>query len=145
MIACLFLCSCVGIDSGGKFDDFTNDFFTSELASNTMNLHFTLSNPDAHGLADCQASLGHISDEARQNEKNQLEDYADFLDSINFNSLSKKQKLDYEVLSDFVSTELALNDYYFYQEILSPSGGIHIQLPLLLAEYRFDSKKDIEN
>ena len=145
MIACLFLCSCVGIDSGGKFDDFTNDFFTSELASNTMNLHFTLSNPDAHGLADCQASLGHISDEARQNEKNQLEDYADFLDSINFNSLSKKQQLDYEVLSDFVSTELALNDYYFYQEILSPSGGIHIQLPLLLAEYRFDSKKDIEN
>ena len=142
---CFFLSSCSPINSGKKFDSITNDFFTSELSSNSLNLHYTLSNPKKYNISQSEFSLGHISSNQCEKDKKKIKEYLNSLKHINYNSLSKKQKLDYDVLSDYLLTQLKLYDYYFYQEFLSPSGGIHIELPLLLSEYRFNSKDDIEN
>ena len=143
-IAALCMCSCSGISSGNTFDNFTNDFFINELSSNSLNRHYTLSNPAAYKIPSGKPSLGDMSSQARKSQKEALENSLNSLHKIKQKSLSKKQQLDYEVLDDYLSTRLSLCDYDLYEEILSPSSGIQVQLPLLLAEYKFNTVDDIK-
>ena len=67
------------------------------------------------------------------------------LEGFSRRSLSREEKLTYDVLSDNISRQQALKAFPYYEEILSPSSGITSQLPILLAEYRFDRKQDIDD
>ena len=40
---------------------------------------------------------------------------------------------------------MQLNEYYYYDTVLSPVIGLQAQLPVLLAEYRFDTMKDVDD
>ena len=37
-------------DQNQKFEEYTKELFCSEVASNTINLHYTLKNPEDYGL-----------------------------------------------------------------------------------------------
>lgn len=37
------------------------------------------------------------------------------------------------------------NSFYYFQELFSPSGGVQMQYPILMADYTFYSKKDIDD
>ena len=51
--------------------------------------------------------------------------------------LTRSQKLDRDVLADSMETLIAKDAFPYYEEILSPGGGIQTELPILLAEYPF--------
>ena len=38
---------------------------------------------------------------------------------------------------------VSCSDYYYYDEILKPNTGIQAELPVLLAEYQFESRRDV--
>ena len=46
---------------------------------------------------------------------------------------------------DYIETELLAEDLLLYSEVLSPVSGYQAQLPVLLAEYTFRTKQDIED
>lgn len=131
--------------SAGDFDSFLEAFFRSEVQSNTINLHFTLSNPENYGITETPITLGVISDEAVQKSHASLENTISALESYNYDSLSPKQQLTYDILCDYLQTELSASDLTLYDEILRPSTGIQAQLPVLYEEYRFYDKQDIED
>lgn len=49
------------------------------------------------------------------------------------------------LLSDYISRQQNLAAYPYYDEPLTPSGGVTSQLPVLLAEYTFRNTRDIKD
>lgn len=131
--------------STASFDSFLDDFFRTEVTSNTINLHFTLSNPENYGITETPVTLGDISEQALMESHASLENTISVLKSFDYDALTKEERLTYDVLSDYLQTELAVSDLTLYDEILRPSTGIQAQLPVLYEEYRFYDKKDIED
>lgn len=132
-------------NSAAAFDQFTSDFFRSEVATNTINLHYTLSDPKQYGIEHTPISLGTISDESASISNAQLENTLSVLADFDYDSLSLNQQLTYDVLSDSLHTVLTDSRYALYQEYLNPSSGIQAQLPILYAEYKFYTEEDVKN
>ena len=58
--------------------------------------------------------------------------------------LSKEQKLEYDILLQYLTLEKSLSQYELYSEPLGISSGAHCQMPILLSEYDFNCKEDID-
>ena len=128
-----------------SFDDFSEQFFRTEIASNTINLHFTLTNPENYGITDAPISLGNLSAQSADESRAALENTLAVLETFDYDKLSVRQQLDYDILSDSLHTATAASDLALYDEILRPSTGIQAQLPILYEEYRFYEKEDVED
>ena len=58
--------------------------------------------------------------------------------------LDKEEQFAAALLSWWVDAQLTLEDFYYYQEPLGPALGTQAQLPILLAEYSFRNREDID-
>ena len=67
------------------------------------------------------------------------------LETFNPQDLSTDERYTQQLLITSLSDELEGRQYFYLQEMFSPSGGIQIQYPILMAEYTFRCKKDIED
>ena len=128
-----------------SFEEFTHSIFLDEVTSNTINLHYSLKDPSAYGIRNYDISLGSFSKEARTQQKEALRTTLEKLSSYSYLTLSTEEKLTYEVLEDYLNTQLMFCNYELYQEPLSASGGLHVELPLLFAEYQFHSEQDVKD
>lgn len=128
-----------------SFDEFSEHFFRTEISSNTINLHFTLSEPEDYGITDPPISLGSLTPEAVDESRASLENALAVLKTFDYDSLSAREKLDYEILTDYLQMISDSSEFTLYDEILRPSTGIQAQLPVLYEEYRFYEKQDIED
>lgn len=126
------------------FDSFLNDFFCAEVSSNTINLHYTLANPENYGITDAKVSLGDLSEQAFKDSNARFENYLATLKDFNYRGLSTEQQLTYDVLEDYFKLQLDTADYYLYDEPLRPSSGVQAELPILFQEYDFHDKEDID-
>lgn len=127
-----------------RFEKFTSKVFCEEISSNTLNLHYTIANPDTYGVDPPEPSLGNASLSARQAACAALENYKNTLEQFDYTQLSSKNQLTYDVFQDYVNTELSAAGLLLYDEPLSETLGVQAQLPILLAEYTFRTKGDIE-
>lgn len=128
-----------------EFNRFLSEVFVEETSANTMNLHFTLSDPASVGITDYAVTFGDFSKEARKESRYAAKKLRARLDDFSYRSLSEDEKLVYDVLKDYLDRQIQLDDYFLYDEVLSPSGGTTSQLPILLAEYPFHNKTDVED
>ena len=119
--------------------------FQQEIAENTINLHFTLAHPNEVGIANYEVTLGDFSDSARADDLARTENYLTTLEAFSANNLSLEQELSRDVFIDYFELQLAMAPYSLYEEPLSPSGGVHAQLPLLFEEYAFYDEGDIKD
>ncbi|MCD7813530.1 MAG: DUF885 domain-containing protein [Lachnospiraceae bacterium] len=128
-----------------RFAAFTEEVFREELSGNTLNLHYLVADPSAYGLEDATVSLGNASTEAREASCATLENYRSSLLKFDYEKLSEKRQLTYDVFLSYLETELEAADLLLYDEPLGPMLGVQAQLPILLAEYAFRTKGDIED
>jgi uncharacterized protein (DUF885 family) len=131
--------------STGSFSDFCTTLFREEMKSNTMNLHFTLKDPKAAGIDSYEITLGSLSGDSPHNQARQLKKLSEELKKYSHRSLKGKERLTCRLLSDYISRQQNLAAYPYYDEPLTPSGGVTSQLPVLLAEYPFGNTRDIED
>ncbi len=82
------------------FDAYTNELFVQELQENTINLRYTLSNPESFGIHSHKISLGNLSEESSNNSLAAVENISASLSNFNYNALTTKQQLTYDVLKD---------------------------------------------
>lgn len=127
------------------FDKFANDLFVNEVQTNTINLHYTLAHPEKYDIEDYPITLGDYSVEAFKQSNSDIQDTLNQLADFNYNILNKEQQLLYDVLYDYLVTENDSSDLYLYNEPLSPTLGEQAQLPVLYAEYAFNTKVDVDN
>lgn len=126
-----------------SFDSYTNELFTQEMKNNTLNLHYTLANPKSYGIENHKISLGSLSKESAAASIVQLENIAAALSDFDYEALSTKQQLTYDILKDYCDRELSAVSYYYYNEPLRPTTGTESELPILLAEYAFYQPSDV--
>ena len=147
-LACsLFFTGCgkwsIPTNANTAFQNFTHCFFQQEVASNTINLHYSLQNPDAYGITEIPISLGSYDMDETATLVS-IENWEASLRKFSYYSLSKENRLTYDILSHYFSSLKEGVSYYLYNEPLSPITGIHAQLPVLLAEYQFLSNEDVD-
>jgi len=131
--------------STGSFSEFCTTLFREEMKSNTMNLHFTLKDPKAAGIDSYEITLGSLSGDSPHNQARQLKKLSEELKKYSHRSLKGKDRLTCRLLSDYISRQQNLTAYPYYDEPLTPSGGVTSQLPVLLAEYTFRNTRDIKD
>lgn len=130
------------LSTNTSFQNFTDRLFCQELSSNTLNLHYTLKNPENYPINTSDISLGTYKTDAIDNAA-ALENCLAALKHYNYSELSSENKLTYDILKYHLETSLAGTPYILYEEPLSPLTGTQSQFPILLSEYAFYTEKDI--
>lgn len=155
LVLSLLLVICIGCNEDtdvpkktptqAAFDEFTEDIFIETVSDNTINLHFTLAYPEKHGLADTSASLGDFGYDYMTREADHINELYDRLNEFSYDELTSEQQLTYDILKDALQSEIDSGKYIYFTEALSPLTGYQAQLPVLLANYTFRCKADVEN
>ena len=126
-----------------SFDAYTNDLFVQEMKENTINLHYTLTNPKDYGIKSHKISLGSLSKENREASIAMTENISAALSEFEYDALTTKQQLTWDILNDYCNDSLRLAPLYYYNEPLRPTTGTQSELPVLLAEYAFYQPSDV--
>lgn len=147
IIATLLITGCAKIsiptNANTAFSNFTLDLFRQEVSANTINLHYSLQEPAKYGITDVPVTLGSF-DVNETSALAAIENWNTALHKFSYKALSKQNQLTYDILSHYFTTLKTDISFYLYDEPLSPLTGIHAQLPVLLAEYQFVSKADVD-
>ena len=126
------------------FSKYTSELFRQEISGNTITLHYTLKNPEKYGIENAPISYGQCTTDPEL-VRSSVDAERTRLRSYNRTSLSKDNRLTYDVLNDYLNSAYDLSPYTLYDEPLAPLTGTQSQLPVILSEYRFYEISDIEN
>ena len=144
-----------------SFEDFLEEQFISEVTSDALSLHYSLKDPAAYGIdTDSLYTEGTYLPAWSMDNSTDVNSSADSIGSTNAAQstspaldklkkyprilLSKEQKLEYDILLQYLTLESSLLQYELYSEPLGISSGAHCQMPILLSEYDFNCKEDID-
>lgn len=128
-----------------RFAAITSELFTEDMKSNTLNMHYTLAHPENFGIYDYEPVLSCYSAEQSLEDRQESQDILDSLYKIDPDRLNEQDRYTYMLLIRALENSLALCDYTYYDEPLSPASGAQSQLPILLAEYTFRDRDDVED
>lgn len=128
-----------------EFDTFTNTLFKEMVASDALSLNYTLSHPETYGVQKQAGGFRPISYEDLQQTAPESENLLYKLQQFDKEKLSLPQKILYDSLSYTLKSNQKNAEFLLFSRPLSPVTGLQAQLPVLLAEYTFDSAEDIED
>ena len=131
--------------TGRNFSRITEDLFRREMLENTLNMHYTVAYPENFGLENYEVVLPGYLPKAREEALTQTERTLESLNDLKSERLNDQDAYTHRLLVRSLNIALQLNNYTYYEEPLSPSSGMQTQLPILLAEYTFRSKRDVED
>jgi uncharacterized protein (DUF885 family) len=126
------------------FDKFIYELFVDEVQSDTLSLNYSLARPEEFGIEQTETTLGEYSVSHMRNDLISTEKHLSNLKKFDYNELTLNQQLTYDILLHYLNLELELGNYLYYLESLGPTTGLQAQLPILLAEYNFYEKDDID-
>lgn len=128
-----------------RFSQLEADLFKEEISNSQIDLHFLLKDPAAYGITDAKYLYSPATLESmKQNtaDQNQL---AQELTSFDPALLDANQKLTLRVLQSFLKTQQKADGLELYTQPLAPTIGVQAELPMLLCEYTFREKQDVED
>lgn len=128
-----------------RFDTIMNELFTEQVASSQILLHFSLKNPENYGISECKSFFDDYTLAAQMENTQENKDLLKQLGSFNSSQLTENQKKTYFILQNYLQTELLSDGLELYSQPLSTTIGVQAQLPILLCEYYFDDKQDVED
>lgn len=127
------------------FEKTAKEIFQSELSGDTLSMHYTLAHPEDWNLKNYQVSLKPYSEQTRQETADELQDYLEVLARVNGSNLNGNTQYDYQIIYNYMKMEQKAQEFFYFNEPLSPNSGMQSQLPILLAEYTFRSKQDVDD
>lgn len=128
-----------------QFNEYLDEVFRDMASTDTLTLNYTIRDPSLYQVTVPSPTFGQYSIEAIQNTYKKESKYLKQLSTYRYDHLTKDQQLSYDIIKDTFQLDLKYSDYLLYDEILGPTTGIHAQLPILLAEYNFNSIYDLED
>jgi len=128
-----------------SFRSFCNEIFVEEMKQDTLGLHYTIAHPEDFGIKQQEASLPLYEKKEVLDSYETLQTHSERLQTFDPEKLSVEERYTQNLLIKSLSDELKGKQYFYLQEMFSPSGGIQIQYPILMAEYSFRCKDDIED
>lgn len=128
-----------------RFSKMEDSLFRKEASRSRLDLHFLLKDPEAAGITETASLYSPVSLEEFKKNRADREELKKTLDSFSRALLTDEQKLTLQVLQSFLRTEEKSNGLELYAQPLAPTIGIQAQLPVLLCEYPFFTRKDVDD
>lgn len=126
-----------------KFENFTNALFCRETASNTISLHYSLKDPEAYGIEEQPVTFGIFDTDSARTEA-ALENTQKALEQFEQRDLNVQNQVTYDVLEYYLKEAEKSADYILYEEPLALVSGVQTQLPVVLSEYQFYDRDDVD-
>ena len=126
-----------------RFEEYTAELFCKEVSANTVSLHYTLKAPEKYGIEATDATFGQFEREPEA-VKAAAENMRQALLGFNYDDLNVQNKITYDILNYRLKLMKKSADYTMYEEPLGLVSGVQTQLPVVLSEYRFYDKEDVE-
>lgn len=139
VVLCLYL---YGTKDARQFERLSHDLLYTELSGNTINLHYTLAYPENYGLSADPVLPSSFTD---GDTRAQVMEWQRRLSRIDPQKLDPQDRYAYLLFDRFLALTLKGADFTYYADPLSPSSGMVSGLPVLLADYTFRTKKDVED
>ena len=131
-------------DDAAALRDLDFKMFSDNVTSDTLSLYFAVKDPAALGLTVPKVSLGDVSKEKSDETFVKYKEYQDQLSGINYDNLTQKDQITYDVIKYDLKEALEYQDFYYYSSSFNSITGIQTELPLVLSEYSFDNKNDVD-
>ncbi len=127
------------------FRSFTETIFKNEVGCDTLSLHFTIADPQKFDIDSPKTALPIFNINTEKEQYARIENYLAALEQFEDQNLTNEEEYTFHLLKKKLNQQLNGKQYFYLCELLSPSGGMQGQLPILMAEYAFRNKKDIED
>ena len=131
-----------------RFDILMDELFEEYVVSDSLAMNYNLADPGSFGIDKPNPATygdamtpGVIAQSMQDNKE-----LADLLDSIKYSELRQDQQIVYDILVRKLRLLEVLEgkeEYFYYLGEFFPTSGVHVQLPVILAEFRFYNEEDI--
>lgn len=115
------------------------------LTDNPLELHYSIAYPEENGLGALSHDLIPFQKDFYLQSRAYWKTRSEELSGMDTQKLSDEEAFLYELLSRHIGLQLDSLGFAYYENPLTCSGGVQSQLPILLSEYTFRNKKDVEN
>ena len=139
-----FCCRPCGMRMHARFREYTRELFCREAASDTVNLHYTLKDPEEYGIGDTPVTFGSFDAEGEA-VKAAAENMRRSLLGFSYDDLDTQNRLTYDVLNYRLKSMDKSAEYLLYEEPLGLVSGVQTQLPVVLSEYQFYDRQDVDD
>ncbi len=126
-------------DANKAFSLYTEEIFRSQVTSDSLTLNYTLSHPENYGIQTLPQGFC----AATKTDSIYYENELARLHSFSRSDLSFDMQILYDTLEDTLQQNVTSESFSAFSHTLNPTTGIQAQLPILLAEFRFDSTEDL--
>lgn len=126
-----------------RFTLFTEKLLCKEVAASQISLHYTLKEPEAYGIDKADTAYGTIQTDSTQ-IKTAAENIQQALYTFSYEKLNVKNKITYDLLKQYLRSLREEADYLYYEEPLNTVNGVQTQIPIVLSEYQFYDRTDVE-
>ncbi|MBO5093296.1 MAG: DUF885 domain-containing protein [Lachnospiraceae bacterium] len=128
-----------------RFHRFSAELFREEMSSDTLSMHYTIAFPETYGIPKDTVALTPYSHDSQEESIRQLKARARTAASIKAPLLARESRSLLLLLRAQLADRLREAEFPYYAEPLSPGSGVQSTLPILLAEYTFRNKQDVDN
>lgn len=126
-----------------EFEAFAENFFLQEMQANPIHFHYSVDDPLIYDIDESTLKMPVYHEGEASNDAYAISLIADKLDKYSGMNLSDSNGYLCELMRSYIDTVSRTAAYPYFSEPLSPSSGAPSELPILLAEYRFDTVEDI--
>lgn len=127
-----------------SFSELCEEITMDILEDNPFELHYSIADPKAMGLEEISQDLVAFSPNHLADIETVWTNRKEHLAQIDTQTLSEEDQYLYHLLERYIHLQLQSLRFPYYEKPLSLSSGVHSQLPLLLSEYTFRCKEDID-
>ena len=141
-----FILAVFCLTHGGEdphFVEISNAILVDNFESDTLSMQFSFQNPEEFGLSEETCAFPMYDREKYLSSGYALAETIDLLEKINPDHLSEQARETYDVLVSYLEMQKKGNSFFYYEEPLSSTSGIHISLPVLLAEFPMSDEEDL--
>ncbi len=117
------------------------------LENNPLELHFSIAYPEKMGLENIPNDLIPYRTMNTESEPGPWKTYHQALTALKSsdNTQTPNEAYLYHLLERYIHIQLTNENFPYYSNPLSGSGGVHSQLPILLSEYALRNETDLNN
>ncbi len=133
-------------DVDSSFDEYCDRVVVKFFENDSLNAHFTLSNPETLGIkyGEDDYTLGEVNLNDSAEAYSEMETLLKELKEFNYAALTDEQQLTYDILKDYFEKQLAYKGTDELINLFAPNSGLIGNLSTNFIEYQFYDKEDVE-
>ena len=127
------------------FDAFLTSEFVEAMESDYMSMHYAVKDYESYGITKPDLTIGDASKESYDDAKESAEESLKKLEAFDYESLSDRQKTDYDTYKASLQETIDLNSYPMLDSLFNSSSGIINNLLTNFTEFVFYRQEDVDD